>query len=701
MSDYPPIQGYYPLDKWVAEILTRFPDPASVGADPHLTTFWPQVLRYVAIYEQMARGMWPKLPEGLTHTSPELVERAGGAFYFDGDGERLLASLEDERRPVSVPKNWHAVSYTTKHTMPSFDRGYWLSDRVRDTYYVHRSSTDVVVSPTLPEDVRTSAYLWGLDTNAWGMAWGFFPVQSTSEGVGYYWPDIRVHLKKVEIHERLRGDVARFRPKSYDGRVEIPEFDLLPVGPKPEVPEKFDKLVLEFMKNGGVDYPPDDLGELFCSLVGAVVELDPDAPQIMWLTVPGLEEMPEPLWVGPANRVPLRAHRSKVSWSAVINLALAAPYDVMRAYEKVPWATPQKNPKVYTLEKPYPDEDKIQNRQKKLIRQHWQNRLRDLAQQLSQSAVPIEYLFDLDRYRRGVGQTSQETHLLAWKLLGAEIIQHPFFPAVIRYDGKEVWDLTDETRAALHAILYPLADIEQSYPRPANRDYMRDFTIRTCPVCFRDIKVDEHYRMVDHGYHLRGTKYDAYRGRAGSCSGYLHRSLCWERSSEATRTILLEPLEEKLAQWRSYYTRLSTCPVSTWREYRQKVKDREDIVTKPGDPGYLEMVLSNFAGSYYENLRTHWDTSGIFSTERLSWLRAALRTWKPRPDNKPAILAPRVKILPEDVHDAPTYEWYQTCRREIIRAYEAATGEKYVEQARSMGDLLGGALSRMMDEEDE
>lgn len=213
----------------------------------------------------------------------------------------------------------------------------------------------------------------------------------------------------------------------------------------------------------------------------------------------------------------------------------------------------------------------------------------------------------------------------------------------------------EQRRAALVSLrtrARELAGLEAPPPddgRPVvPRNALTDFSIRTCPVCFRDIKVGNDYRMVLHGYQRPGT------GQVhGSCPGVGEPP--FERSPDATRRELA-----KLERW----------SVGTVEAMRRFVRTRPRIKTvrkewrggqaietehwvEPSDPTYKDEFRTTLHNSFTSDLRYFW--SGGFGS--IPWLRMAIRTWRgPYPDDKPMVGAPQGKPEGSDFDGSPLAE---------------------------------------------
>lgn len=204
------------------------------------------------------------------------------------------------------------------------------------------------------------------------------------------------------------------------------------------------------------------------------------------------------------------------------------------------------------------------------------------------------------------------------------------------------------------------ADVDPNRP-VRSRDYLTDLTIRTCPVCFRDIKASGHTHgmMADHGYTIQGRSYwmsDFGGGhRSGSCEGV--NVLPWEKACDPAKEEIerLERLSESLM---TCLTDLRDNKITEIQIEERDFNTRKMIlITRiPADGYKWKQTLERRIWETEGELRRLW--SGFCGS--IPWYRMAVRTWAPVPDDVPAVGAPRHKRTPEDFVGKPAYEPKET-----------------------------------------
>ena len=174
------------------------------------------------------------------------------------------------------------------------------------------------------------------------------------------------------------------------------------------------------------------------------------------------------------------------------------------------------------------------------------------------------------------------------------------------------------------------------------RDYLTDFTIRTCAVCFRDIKAPTG-RMVDHGFQIVGRDWNHHGGvRRGHCPGT--DELAFEISPEMTKREL-EATEEHYTETARMIQELKTHPPEHMavRKRIGMAHTYESVLVARGTYEY-DVQYKATISQYEGNMRQM--RSGMFMS--IPWLRMAIRTWKPGSPHAPAVGAPDAPLIPED-----------------------------------------------------
>lgn len=203
----------------------------------------------------------------------------------------------------------------------------------------------------------------------------------------------------------------------------------------------------------------------------------------------------------------------------------------------------------------------------------------------------------------------------------------------------------ESIRAQAAALLgVPLQ--KQTGPK-RTRDYLTDFTIRTCPVCFRDIKATDNGRIVHHGFTIEGRDSGGHGGyRRGACPGT--GALPWERSPQGLkRGIPAVEAQAARALERLRGLRAGTVSVSVkhTRYFDHGRRKKEEWVTlKPGETKTVDGTEYTHAkAARQQAAAVRRDLASMFWTQEypgIPWLRAAVRTWKPGSPDKPAVGAP-------------------------------------------------------------
>lgn len=179
---------------------------------------------------------------------------------------------------------------------------------------------------------------------------------------------------------------------------------------------------------------------------------------------------------------------------------------------------------------------------------------------------------------------------------------------------------------------------------PRARDYRTDLTIRTCPVCFRDIKASDHTHgmIADHGY----TIDPGYR--TGSCSGA--GRLPWEKSCKPA----VEEIPNLLAYSNKVEARLvnltsgKVTSLTIRGDYDWKTRTYEKVNIGPEDYRW-KSALAQAIHSKRGTLRNLW--SGYYGS--IPWMRMAVRTWEPVADDHIAVGAPTHPLVDEDFEGKP------------------------------------------------
>jgi hypothetical protein len=192
--------------------------------------------------------------------------------------------------------------------------------------------------------------------------------------------------------------------------------------------------------------------------------------------------------------------------------------------------------------------------------------------------------------------------------------------------------------------------------RPARaRDYRTDLTIRTCPVCFRDIKASGHTHglIADHGYQISERGWSGYGGsRIGSCQGVSEQP--WEKNCEPAKKAIIW-LEKENAQLFKHLMALTTgqvleLSVSTQKYNRATQRHETETRVVTSDDGWeWKKALKAEIFKTKRSLQQLWD--GSYGS--LPWYRMAVRTWKPVGDDVPAVGAPRTRPEAIDFRGKP------------------------------------------------
>lgn len=186
-------------------------------------------------------------------------------------------------------------------------------------------------------------------------------------------------------------------------------------------------------------------------------------------------------------------------------------------------------------------------------------------------------------------------------------------------------------------------DERKGHP-PRARDYRTDLTIRTCPVCFRDIKASDHThgKIADHGY----TIDPGYR--TGSCAGT--GRLPWEKSCDPA----VEEIPHLLAYSERVEARLAALTSGEVTElkvrgsYDWKTREYEWVAVGPDDYRW-ESALRSAVTDAKRTLVNLWN--GHYGS--IPWMRMAVRTWEPVADDHIAVGPPTHPVLDEDYEGKP------------------------------------------------
>lgn len=168
------------------------------------------------------------------------------------------------------------------------------------------------------------------------------------------------------------------------------------------------------------------------------------------------------------------------------------------------------------------------------------------------------------------------------------------------------------------------------------RDYKTDFTIRTCPVCFRDIKATKGV-MADHGYTVQ---WHSFQGR---CPGV--RAKPWEVSPAATEKYLKQLIEHA----ESVRKRIETVGKDGHALHIENFRTKKLETVEPNDTRYPRI-----AEQMREKLQSELRQIVSPRFGGIPWYRMAIRTWTPGSADAPAVGAPRGAVTAED--EAGFYE---------------------------------------------
>jgi len=168
---------------------------------------------------------------------------------------------------------------------------------------------------------------------------------------------------------------------------------------------------------------------------------------------------------------------------------------------------------------------------------------------------------------------------------------------------------------------------------PRARDYRTDLTIRTCPVCFRDIKASDHTQgfMADHGFIIRPGY------RTGHCPGT--GLLPWETSCEPA----IEEIESLLAYSATVVAKLAALESGRVKtltangSYDWKTQTYVEVVLTPADGRKWEGALKQRVNTTRREIAHLWGKH----YPSIPWMRMAVRTWTPVLGTTPAVGAPR------------------------------------------------------------
>jgi len=173
------------------------------------------------------------------------------------------------------------------------------------------------------------------------------------------------------------------------------------------------------------------------------------------------------------------------------------------------------------------------------------------------------------------------------------IVADPSFGHWLTYPTKD--DLRAAKAAAAPKVDQDMNEAERQVRASRDRNALADFTIRTCPACFRDIKATDG-TIADHGFTIQ-------RGyRKGSCSGVGQRP--FEVSPQGTAREVGALLRMRV-------------------QLQEKIKDLQD----PRELFAAQRALDMLDGDGFGSWR---------------WLTAAVQDWQPSDPNRPAVGAPRL-----------------------------------------------------------
>lgn len=197
----------------------------------------------------------------------------------------------------------------------------------------------------------------------------------------------------------------------------------------------------------------------------------------------------------------------------------------------------------------------------------------------------------------------------------------------------------------------PNARHDEEEGRPA-RSVARftDFTIRTCQICFRDIKATQGV-MADHGFQIRGRERQAswYNRRVSTMAGGFRTGSCpgtgfppFEISCELVRGQLNDKIEAAAA-WHREMDKIRANRIV-------EITDENGKTITP-DNAHWQEAISEYEDRVAQNLDFLW--SGAYGS--VPWYRAVLRLWEPWPADEPARGAPRPALIDADFAGATVY----------------------------------------------
>jgi hypothetical protein len=212
-----------------------------------------------------------------------------------------------------------------------------------------------------------------------------------------------------------------------------------------------------------------------------------------------------------------------------------------------------------------------------------------------------------------------------------------------------------------------LADIEKVIgPEPKKEEFRRPGA-PTCPVCFRDILLDDAKKMVHHGYERPGHGYIV-----GDCFGVGYEPL--EVSKKGSEAYLAKILRPHLAGRKLHLAELKSGEITQFvelprpRHNGQGPKEEPKIITKLDQP---------------EEFARRMERAIAATEHQIALVKADIATfekvipeWQPKP-------------LPEFIGNIPTMHWTVTSRRWGETASCVAYGmrPKYVRHTKVKADV--------------
>jgi len=239
-----------------------------------------------------------------------------------------------------------------------------------------------------------------------------------------------------------------------------------------------------------------------------------------------------------------------------------------------------------------------------------------------------------------------------------EYEHHPEGPEREAYEARkeEHWAAKAAAQKAIVELASKALGLEDPDERAGlptrSRDYRTDLTIRTCPVCFRDIKASGHTHglMADHGYTINGRDYSGYGGeRMGSCTGT--GRLPWEKSCDPAKefTTGLLDLSKRVEDSLEALTTGKVTKLKVNGDYNWKTRTYAKVEVTPADGRKWEKALASAVFATKRDLTHLWN--GDYGS--IPWMRMAVRTWTPVADDHVAIGAPNHPTVEADFAGMP------------------------------------------------